>query len=147
MKRLHAHISVTDITESIRFYTAVFGIEPTVVKPDYAKWMLDEPSVNFAISKRGEQTGINHLGIQVQSAEELSEIHARLKKAALPFKEQIHEACCYASSDKYWMVDPQGIAWELFNTLESIPTFNTAGNDEASSACCAPSTPKEQCCV
>lgn len=148
MKRLHSHISVTDMEESIRFYTAVFGVAPQIVMPNYAKWMLDEPSVNFAIFQRGEKVGLSHLHTEVKTGDELSEMQTRLEKAALPFKEQIQQACCYATSDKYWTVDPQGIAWELFNALDSIPTFNkSASNDEASNARCVSSAPAEKCCA
>lgn len=148
MKRLHAHISVTDMVESVRFYTAVFGIAPKMVMPDYAKWMLDEPSVNFAISQRGEKAGLSHLRIEVNTDNELSEMHTRLEKAALPFKEQIQQACCYATSDKYWTVDPQSIAGELFNALASIPTFpKSASIDEASNARSVSPAPAEKCCA
>lgn len=138
MKRLHVHVSVTDLAESIRFYNALFSAEPTVVKPDYAKWMLDDPRVNFAISQRAQHVGLDHLGIQVESDAELSEMNARLEAAALPVAEQIGTACCYAKSDKYWTVDPQGIAWESFHTLDNVPTFGTAPAGEGQSACCAP---------
>lgn len=124
MERLHAHVSVMDMAESIHFYSALFGSQPTVLKEDYAKWTLDEPRVNFVISQRGERVGLSHLGTHVESAKELLKMHIRLENAALPFKEEIHQACCYATSDKYWTIDPQGIAWALFNSLESIATFN-----------------------
>jgi catechol 2,3-dioxygenase-like lactoylglutathione lyase family enzyme len=141
MKRFHVHVAVNDLAESIRFYVAMFAAEPTVTKPDYAKWMLDDPKVNFAISQRGAKAGLDHLGIQVDSDAELHEINHRLADAALPAEEQKDAACCYAKSDKYWTVDPQGIAWEAFHSLATIPTF---GEDSAfpvkiESACCAPS--------
>jgi hypothetical protein len=142
MKRLHVHVSVADFAESIHFYNALFAREPSVVKADYAKWMLEDPRVNFAISRRGSAVGLDHLGIQVESDEELAQMQQRLEQAALPVAAQVGAACCYAKSDKYWSVDPQGIAWESFHTLDSIPTFgnDTAEAATAKSACCAPRT-------
>jgi len=150
MKRFHVHASVDDLAESIRFYSVLFAVAPTVVKADYAKWMLDDPRVNFAISARGAATGLNHLGVQVESADELAEMHARLQNLQTDVIEETGAACCYAKSDKYWATDPQGIPWETFHTLDSIPAF---GSEEASeAACCAPPAPaleKEAspCCV
>ncbi len=140
MKRLHVHVSVENLAESIRFYSALFASEPTVSKDDYAKWMLDDPRVNFAISERGHKVGLDHLGVQVESEEELGEMQERLAGAGLPMDEQIGTNCCYAKSDKYWTVDPQGIAWESYHTLDSIPTFGESRTEEtaSSSACCAP---------
>jgi hypothetical protein len=123
MKRFHVHVAVTDLTASIRFYSALFATEPTVVKSDYAKWMLDDPRVNFAISQRGATPGLDHLGVQVENEAELVEMHARLEGAALPVDTQMSTACCYAESNKYWTVDPQGIAWESYHTLNGIPVF------------------------
>ncbi|MDF3885061.1 ArsI/CadI family heavy metal resistance metalloenzyme [Cupriavidus basilensis] len=140
MKRLHVHVSVENLAESIRFYSALFASEPTVAKDDYAKWMLEDPRVNFAISKRGHKVGLDHLGVQVESEEELSEMRERLSGAELPMEEQIGTNCCYAKSDKYWTVDPQGIAWESYHTLDSIPTFGESRTEAtaSASACCAP---------
>jgi len=138
MKRLHVHVSVENLAESIRFYSALFASEPTVTKDDYAKWMLDDPRVNFAISKRGHKVGLDHLGVQVESEAELDEMQQRLANAELPMEAQIGTNCCYAKSDKYWSVDPQGIAWESYHTLDSIPTFGESRSDEAASTCCAP---------
>ncbi|HEX8958148.1 MAG TPA: ArsI/CadI family heavy metal resistance metalloenzyme [Burkholderiaceae bacterium] len=147
MKRLHVHVSVDNLTESIRFYAGMFGSAPDVLKDDYAKWMLDDPRMNFAISQRGAPAGLNHLGIQVESESELSEMQGRLD--ALQPGVEIEEgvACCYARSDKYWVNDPSGIAWETFHTLDSIPVWG-AGQpaaqqtrtqaESAGSACCAP---------
>ena len=137
MKRLHVHLRVTDLDASIRFYSGLFAAAPTVVKADYAKWMLDDPRVNFAISSRSNTAGLDHLGIQVESEAELAEMNQRLEAAHLPKQSQLGTACCYARSDKHWTVDPQGIAWESYHTLDSAPTF--AGNDTGDSACCAPS--------
>lgn len=135
MKRLHVHIAVENLDANIRFYSSIFGAQPDVTKPDYAKWQLDDPRVNFAISARGAKSGVEHLGIQVESAEELDEVQARLAQADAPVTEQTGTACCYARSDKYWITDPQGIAWEAFHTLDSVPTFN---GEAADSACCTP---------
>ena len=136
MKRLHVHVAVDDLPKSIRFYSAMFAAKPGVTKPDYAKWMLDDPRVNFAISQRGAEPGLNHLGMQVESADELSEMHTRLGNLHTDVIEENRTACCYAKSDKYWTTDPQGIPWETFHTLASIPVF---GNEEASDApCCVP---------
>jgi len=150
MKRLHVHVAVEDLSESIRFYSAMFDAEPTVTKPDYAKWMLDDPRVNFAISQRGAAVGLNHLGVQVESADELTGMRARLGRLQTQVIEESATACCYAKSDKYWATDPQGIPWETFHTLDSIPVFGgeAAGED----ACCVPSTPADRkeataCCA
>ena len=127
MKRLHLHISVDNLADSIRYYSMIFGNEPTVSKTDYAKWMLDDPRVNFAISKRGAPIGLNHLGIQVESAEELEEMNLRLQKLHSEIKAESVTTCCYSESDKYWVTDPQGLIWETYHTLKSVPVF---GNDE-----------------
>src|ERR1700757_1971501 len=116
MKRLHVHVKVNDLTQSRRFYSTLFASEPSVVKPDYAKWMLDDPRVNFAISARGKTHGLDHLGIQAESAGELSEIYARLQAADRPVLEEGATVCCYAQSTKAWIGDPSGIAWEAFLT-------------------------------
>jgi catechol 2,3-dioxygenase-like lactoylglutathione lyase family enzyme len=123
MKRFHVNLSVEDLAESIRFYTALFATEPTVRKDDYAKWMLDDPRINFAIAQRGATTGVNHLGIQVDSAEELTAMRTQLTHANHALVEQSGAACCYANSDKYWITDPEGIAWETFHTLDTIPIY------------------------
>jgi catechol 2,3-dioxygenase-like lactoylglutathione lyase family enzyme len=137
MKRLHLHVSVDDLARSIGFYSTMFGMEPTVEKSDYAKWMLDDPYVNFAISQRGVRVGLDHVGIQVDNDEELSQIKARLDAAEMSVLTQEGTTCCYAKSDKHWVVDPSGIAWETYHTLESAPTFNDE-NEPSDSACCAP---------
>ncbi|HKJ94909.1 MAG TPA: ArsI/CadI family heavy metal resistance metalloenzyme [Gammaproteobacteria bacterium] len=137
MKRLHVHVSVSDIDASIGFYQGLFGAAPTVRKADYAKWMLEDPCVNFALSSRGSRTGLDHLGIQVETDEELTEVRERLDIASLPVEAQTGAACCYARSDKYWTTDPEGIAWESFRTLASIPTFNNDAQG-GESACCMP---------
>jgi catechol 2,3-dioxygenase-like lactoylglutathione lyase family enzyme len=116
MKRLHVHVGVENIDASVKFYSMLFAAEPVVVKPDYAKWMLDDPRVNFAISARGRGTGLDHLGIQVDSDGELRDIAGRLRAADRVVVEQTDAACCYAKSDKAWVADPQGVAWETFLT-------------------------------
>lgn len=142
MKRMHIHLRVTDLAHNIRFYSALFAAEPAVIKDDYAKWMLDDPRINFAISTRTGDTGLDHLGLQVDSAEELAEMQQRLAAADLPIESQEGTACCYARSDKHWTIDPQGVAWESYHTLDSIPTFNEpADSVAAGSACCAPAAP------
>jgi len=144
MKRLHVHVSVDDLPHSIGFYSALFAADPAVIKTDYAKWMLDDPRVNFAISTRGRQAGLDHLGIQVENAGELQEVYARLRKAGGNVIEQGQTACCYAKSEKSWIDDPAGIAWETFLTTgESITYGDGTGERDArvahekQGACCA----------
>ncbi|HQR09767.1 MAG TPA: ArsI/CadI family heavy metal resistance metalloenzyme [Casimicrobiaceae bacterium] len=140
MKRFHVHLGVPDLDASIRFYSGLFGMSPTVQKPDYAKWMLDDPRVNFAISSRGRKTGLNHLGLQAESADELAAIRTRFESADA--KATVAEPganCCYVKSDKHWVTDPQGIAWEAFHTLGAIPLFGEdAASEPAASGCCSP---------
>jgi hypothetical protein len=141
MKRLHLHVSVENLADSIKFYSGMFATEPTVVKSDYAKWMLDDPRVNFAISQRGLDAGLNHLGIQVESADELAEMQGRLSALQSPVVEQAEASCCYAKSDKYWINDPSGIAWETFHTLDSIPVYGqhaASAQPDGAGACCVP---------
>lgn len=142
MKRLHVHVAVDDLETSIRFYSALFAAEPSVHKPDYAKWMMEDPRVNFAISQRSGTAGLDHLGIQVEDAGELNEVYGRLKKAERPVLEQGATTCCYAKSEKSWIIDPQGISWETFlthgeSTIYGDDTDLTGIADV--SACCAPS--------
>ena len=131
MKRLHVHVAVHDIQQSIRFYSALFAAQPTVTKHDYAKWMLDDPRVNFAISTRGRKAGLDHLGIQAENGEELEEIGTRLAQADVSVLPQKDASCCYAKSDKYWTIDPQGIAWESFHTLGTVPVYGEDGRSKA----------------
>jgi catechol 2,3-dioxygenase-like lactoylglutathione lyase family enzyme len=146
MKRLHVHVAVDDLTQSIGFYSALFATQPTVTKTDYAKWMLDDPRVNFAISTRGRTPGLDHLGIQVESPAELEDVYARLRAAGGAVVEQGETACCYAKSEKSWIDDPAGIAWETFYTTgESISYGDGSGENVArvangvqKGACCAP---------
>lgn len=141
MKRMHIHVSVENLEDSIRFYSAMFGnAEPTVRKSDYCKWELVDPAVNFAISRRGAKPGVDHIGIQVESDAELVEMNARFAAAELPVHKQVGTTCCYATSDKAWTVDPQGVAWETFRTLDSAPMYGVSHDKAlAASACCAPS--------
>ena len=126
MKRLHVHLSVTSVSESVKFYRQFFGCAPAVERDDYAKWMLDDPRVNFAISAKGKGPGLDHLGIQVESQEELQEGSERLQSAALKIMDQGETTCCYAKSEKGWLLDPQGIAWETFVTTGSSPVYGIA---------------------
>jgi len=145
MNRIHLHISVGDLPESIRFYSTLFGATPTVEKPDYAKWRLEDPRVNFAISTRGTKRGLDHLGIQSDSAEGLSEIESRLQDAGIDGALQKDTTCCYSRSDKVWIQDPEGIPWETFHTLGSAPMFNDTPNESPDgSSCCAPAL--SPCC-
>ena len=156
MKRLHVHVSVDDISRSIGFYSALFAARPMVVKSDYAKWMLEDPRVNFAISTRGRQPGLDHLGIQVETTDELHEVYARLREAGGDVIEQGQTTCCYAQSEKSWIDDPAGIAWETFHTTgESTDYGDGSGENRArvahekQSACCATEpAPKQstKCC-
>lgn len=139
MNRFHLHIAVSDLEASIRFYTVLFKAEPGVVQMDYAKWMLEDPRINFAISTRSSKTGLDHLGLQVESDEALNEIQTRLNQTEQPVTRQENAGCCYARSDKYWSIDPDGIAWEAFHTLDNIPVFgddNKPGMEPQTSACC-----------
>ena len=151
MKRFHVHVGVRDLQHSIRFYSALCDAKPVVSKPDYAKWMLDDPRVNFAISTRSGKAGLDHLGVQAESGEELEEIGSRLAQADVSLLPQKGAACCYAKSDKYWTLDPQGIAWESFHSLDSVPVYgedsrmqaeakeNETNHGESSpKSCCAP---------
>ena len=138
MKRLHVHVSVADIAESVRFYRALFASDPVVLKEDYAKWMLEDPRVNFAISKRGGAFGIRHLGIQVQDQPELGEVYARLRLAEGPMREDGATTCCYAKSEKSWIEDPQGIQWETFLTTGESTVYGGDVPVAAPSACCEP---------
>ena len=138
MKRFHVHLHVADLDESIGFYTKLFAAEPMRVEGDYAKWILDDPRLNFAISTRGAQPGIDHLGFQTEDAEELEALKARAEAADMTLRDEGETTCCYARSEKHWITDPQGIAWEHFRTLGNILVFSDAQKAEAATACCAP---------
>jgi catechol 2,3-dioxygenase-like lactoylglutathione lyase family enzyme len=152
MKRFHVHVSVDNLDESIRFYSTLFAAQPTVRQPDYAKWMLEDPRINFAISTRRQPVGVNHLGFQVDSDPELRGMHAQLQAADARLIQENEQPCCYARSDKYWVTDPTAIAWETFHTLENIPVYgeDTQVFDHGASDRPArkPSTSSTaQCCV
>lgn len=147
MKRFHVHLHVSDLDQSIAFYSRLFAADPARVEKDYAKWMLEDPRVNFAISTRGDKPGLDHLGFQVDDADELAELKNRAQSADMALLDEGATTCCYARSEKHWVTDPQGMAWEHFHTLGSIPLFNEAPAAEAApaTACCptgAPSEPK-----
>lgn len=144
MKRLHVNLSVTDLEQSIGFYSSLFDAEPTVLKHDYAKWMLEDPRVNFAITTRGERKGLDHLGIQVEDEGELGEVYDRLKTAGAPVIEEGETTCCYANSEKSWIFDPEGLAWETFLTLGDSPVYGTdvIKNKNADTACCGRPQPE-----
>lgn len=155
MKRLHVHVGVADLSTSIRFYSTLFGAEPTVTKDDYAKWMLEDPRVNFAISSGNHAAkGIEHLGIQVESGEELTEVYDRLKAADRPVLEEGATTCCYAKSEKSWISDPDGMVWEAFFTngeatvYGDSPELAALSANAGDGACCAPAMPAQavSCC-
>jgi len=155
MKRLHVHVAVEDLSEAVQFYSALFAAEPKVTKPDYAKWMLDDPRMNFAISARGRAAGLDHLGIQAEDKAELGDVYARLKVANRPVAEQGETACCYAQSEKSWITDPAGIAWETFLTHGESTVYGDGTGERANSpriassemgACCAPQPAASACC-
>ncbi len=141
MNRLHLHVRVPELPASIAFYRALFGVDPSVRKDDYAKWMLDDPAVNFAISTRGSAVGLDHVGIQVDSVEGLAVLAGRLREAGAEVVDQAGASCCYARSDKAWIRDPAGLAWETFHTFGEATTYgeDTVDRDaDADGACCAP---------
>jgi catechol 2,3-dioxygenase-like lactoylglutathione lyase family enzyme len=142
MKRFHVHVGVKDLDSSIRFYSALFGAEPTVRKPDYAKWMIEDPRINFAISQRGDgrRVGVNHLGLQVDSDEELEALRAQAEAADLAAAAAKSVSCCYAKSNKYWYTDPTGVAWETYHSLGQVEFFGDEHTrDGAGEACCSTS--------
>lgn len=160
MKRFHVHVAVKNLEDSIRFYSALFHAEPSVQKVDYAKWMLEDPRINFAISSRGAEPGLDHLGFQVESDEELAQLQNQLATADISMVTQTETGCCYARSNKHWVIDPSGIAWESYHTLGSVPTFHGEPDESADAAvaCCTPKpavaqaapqpccTPGSSCC-
>jgi catechol 2,3-dioxygenase-like lactoylglutathione lyase family enzyme len=160
MKRFHLHISVDNLEESIQFYSTLFAEQPSLRQSDYAKWMLEDARINFAISTHRQPVGVNHLGFQVDSNEELRSMHAQLQAADSKLIQENEQPCCYARSDKYWVTDPTGIAWEAFHTLGSIPVygedtpvFNHGAStipalSQADAACCVPKSAEsaDACC-
>ena len=153
MKRLHVHVGVEDLDRSVAFYSPLFGAEPTVTKGDYAKWMLDDPRVNFAISSGDHAAkGVEHLGIQVETSDELATVYGRLKAADRPLLEEGATTCCYAKSEKSWTSDPDGVVWEAFLTngeatvYGNSPALTALSTNAAAAACCAPTLPSETSC-
>lgn len=140
MKRFHVHLHVSDLSQSIAFYSQLFATPPARTEADYAKWMLVDPPVNFAISTRGASAGIDHLGIQTDNEQELQELKQRAQSADMTLLDEGATTCCYARSEKHWVTDPQGIAWEHFRTLTHIPVFREKQDEPAASACCAPAS-------
>jgi len=140
VKRFHVHVQVDDLAKNIAFYSAMFGVQPTRVESDYAKWMLEDPRLNFAISNRGQPAGVGHLGFQVDTEDELAALKAQAADADMSLFDEGKTSCCYARSDKYWVTDPQGVAWEQFHTLGNVPLFNgdagaSCGADTGGSCC------------
>ena len=138
MKRFHVHLHVEDLDRSIGFYSKLFGAEPTRVERGYAKWMIDDPRLNFAISTRGGKTGVDHLGLQTDDADELATLKSRAAAADLALFDEGETRCCYAHSEKHWITDPQGVAWEHFHTLGDIPVFGNGPTADAAGVCCGP---------
>ena len=145
MKRMHINVGVDNLDKSIKFYNALFGAEPVKVKTDYAKWMLEDPRVNFAISSRTGKQGVDHLELQVDEDAELEELRGRLRDADMSIFDEGETVCCYARSDKSWVQDPSGVAWEAFKTMEDVQLFS---NEEttASEGCCTPKS-ESNCCA
>ena len=156
MKRMHIHVGVESLDDSIRFYSALFGAQPVKTRDDYAKWMLDDPRINFAISTRAEKAGIDHLGLQVDEDCELEELRARLKSAEMSVFDEGETLCCYARSEKSWVKDPAGIAWEAYKTMEDVQFFAGAAIIEDNNSCapagndqpgeCTPPAARGGCC-
>jgi hypothetical protein len=151
MKRMHVHVSVDDLTHSIQFYSTLFAAQPTVTKPDYAKWMLDDPRVNFAISIGNGRKGLDHLGIQVETPDELQEVYGRLRQADRPVLDEGATVCCYAQSEKSWIIDPQGLSWETFHTSGESTVYGDSADlgpiRILAGACCTSETPQDACCA
>jgi catechol 2,3-dioxygenase-like lactoylglutathione lyase family enzyme len=152
MKRFHVHVGVRNLDDSIRFYTGLFGAEPSVRKADYAKWMIEDPRINFAISQREGRVGVNHLGLQADSADELAAIRTQFSAAGASVVDETGVNCCYAKSDKHWVADPQGIAWEGYRTLGEVAYFDGdaaapascgAGEQTTAAGCCGPTAAPE----
>ena len=153
MNRMHIHVGVEDLSQSIKFYSALFGAEPSKVKADYAKWMVEDPRINFAISTRSGKKGLNHLGLQVDEGGELDAIRERMKNADMALFDEGKTVCCYAKSDKSWVEDPAGIAWEAYQTMEDASLFSQVDAEdnakEEAGGCCAPNAVEESgsCCA
>jgi catechol 2,3-dioxygenase-like lactoylglutathione lyase family enzyme len=150
MKRFHIHVAVKDLEKSVQFYSTLFGENPVKLKEDYAKWMLEDPRLNFAISTRSEEVGVNHLGIQVENVEELLKITDRLKNAGLQVGDEGETKCCYAKSNKAWISDPTGLPWETYQNIADIDAYGERveleSNNEGASSCCVPDSEVSSCC-
>ena len=148
MKRFHIHVGVKNLNESVQFYSTLFGQKPIKLKEDYAKWLLEDPKLNFAISTRTGESGVDHLGIQVDEASELSELTERLKKADLRLQDEGETTCCYSESNKAWVTDPSGVAWETYHNMADAEVYSESAKEDES-ACCATNEPSESqnsCC-
>jgi len=153
MKRFHVHMHVADLDSSVRFYSTLFGEQPVVIKTDYAKWMLEDPRINFAHTSRAPKPEIDHHGLQVESGEDLSTIGMRLKAAGETVREQVNATCCYAKGDKGWVTDPNGISWETFHTFAESTVFGgdvmpraETTQPQAEQSCCTPAAPSAGSC-
>jgi catechol 2,3-dioxygenase-like lactoylglutathione lyase family enzyme len=146
MKRMHIHVGVKNLDASVRFYNALFGAEPAKLKPDYAKWMLDDPHLNFAISTRSGKTGLDHLGLQVDDAGGLNALRGQMSAANIATHSDGETTCCYAKSEKSWVADPDGVAWEAYHTMEDAQLYS-AGDAVSEAACRTPETPQGVCCL
>ena len=147
MKRMHINVGVENIEQSIKFYSALFGAKPAKSKADYAKWMLEDPRINFAISSRITTKGVDHLGLQVEEDGELEELRERLRDADMSLFDEGETVCCYARSEKSWIKDPSGVAWEAFKTMEDVQLFSEIDSAETISCCTPESRPKSDCCA
>lgn len=148
MKRFHIHIAVKDLDQSVQFYSTLFGAKPVKLKDDYAKWMLEDPRLNFAISTRGDDVGVNHLGIQVENEGELEEITTRLKDADMGIFDEGETTCCYAKSNKAWVKDPAGVPWEAYQNMADVEVFGETENPrgDTDSSCCVPEEDESSSC-
>ena len=138
MKRFHVHLHVVNLAQSIRFYSKLFAVDPARIEADYAKWMIQDPPLNFAISTRGAQPGIDHLGIQTDDPDELAAMKTNAEAADMALLDEGETTCCYALSEKHWVNDPQGVAWEHFHTLADIPVFRETSATASTTTCCTP---------
>ena len=146
MKRFHIHVGVKNINESVQFYSTLFGQKPTKLKDDYAKWMLEDPRLNFAISTKSNEVGVNHLGIQVENPSELEEITARLKNADLGVYDEGETTCCYAESNKAWVSDPSGLPWEAYQNMADADVYSHETGEEEAGCCVPDATKSSSCC-
>jgi len=145
MKRFHIHVGVKDLKQSVQFYSTLFGQQPVKIKGDYAKWLLEDPKLNFAISTKSGEVGVNHLGIQVDNTAELEEITGRLKDAEVKLFDEGEATCCYSKSVKAWVSDPAGVPWETYQNMGDAEVYSES-NDEEDSECCVPDLSETKCC-